>query len=158
MTERADQFDERDRLEGIPTPADDDVEGDEASSPDQGPTRSVRPKAASRPEIATRPDSPWDVATALRRFWPLRFGEFANQHVAEFGRGAGTALRGAAASPASSLGADGRAVAAAQICGRPYDPERRPRRPIATTARPATTTTGPTTAHTVSPVIALPPT
>jgi hypothetical protein len=36
-TERADQFDERDRLEGIPTPADDDVEGDEASSPDQGP-------------------------------------------------------------------------------------------------------------------------
>lgn len=37
MTERADQFDERDRLEGIPTPADDDVKGDEASSPDQGP-------------------------------------------------------------------------------------------------------------------------
>jgi len=35
MTERADQFDERDRLEGIPSPADDDVD-DEASSPDQG--------------------------------------------------------------------------------------------------------------------------
>ena len=37
MTERADQFDERDQLEGIPTPADDDVEGDEASSPYRGP-------------------------------------------------------------------------------------------------------------------------